>query len=128
MKKKKSTEAFLELVRAGLWEKETRLLSFGEVDYNGVMRLAEMQCIDGLVTAGIEHIQDVRPPHEVVLQFIGQSFQIEQRNRAMNNFIAEIVDKMREKDIYTLLVKGQGIAQCFERPLWRTWLVIGFII
>ena len=26
---------------------------------------------------------------------------------------------MREKGIHTLLVKGQGIAQCYEKPLWR---------
>lgn len=37
----------------------------------------------------------------------------------MNKFIAEMVDKMRVVGIYTLLVKGQGIAQCYERPLWR---------
>lgn len=38
----------------------------------------------------------------------------------MNQFIADLVAKMREADIYTLLVKGQGIAQCYEKPLWRS--------
>ena len=32
---------------------------------------------------------------EILLQFIGQSLQLEQRNQAMNIIIAEIVDKMR---------------------------------
>lgn len=64
-------------------------------------------------------MQDVKVPKEILLQFIGQSLQLEQRNQAMNIFIAEIVDKMRIEGIYTLLVKGQGIAQCYERPLWR---------
>ena len=27
---------------------------------------------------------------------------------------------MLEADINTLLVKGQGIAQCYEKPLWRS--------
>jgi len=44
---------------------------------------------------------------------------IEQRNKAMNRFIAELVQAMRKMGIYTLLVKGQGIAQCYERPFWR---------
>ena len=26
---------------------------------------------------------------------------------------------MQQSGIYTLLVKGQGIAQCYERPSWR---------
>ena len=37
----------------------------------------------------------------------------------MNAFVAELIEKLRQADIYTLLVKGQGIAQCYERPLWR---------
>ena len=119
---------FLELVRAGLWEKEARLLSFGEVDYNEVIRFAEMQSVDGLVTAGIEHIKDVKVPQEVILQSIGLSLQIEQRNQAMNNFIAEIVEKMRSVGIYTLLVKGQGVAQCYERPLWRPSGDVDFLL
>lgn len=37
----------------------------------------------------------------------------------MNAFIAETVEGMRRAGIHTLLVKGQGIAQCYEKPLWR---------
>jgi hypothetical protein len=37
----------------------------------------------------------------------------------MNAFIAETIGALREQDIYALLVKGQGIAQCYEKPLWR---------
>ena len=110
---------FLGLIRAGLWEKEARLSQYGKVDYGKIMRLAEEQSVDGLVTAGLEHVADAKAPQEVLLQFIGTSLQLEQRNTAMNKFIAEMIEKMREEGIYTLLVKGQGIAQCYERPLWR---------
>lgn len=67
--------AFLEMIRAGLWEKEARLLRFGEVDYEEIMRLAEEQSVDGLVTAGLEHVVDVEVPQEDLLQFIGLSLQ-----------------------------------------------------
>ena len=30
------------------------------------------------------------------------------------------MEQMREAGIYSLLVKGQGIAQCYSRPLWRS--------
>lgn len=111
---------FFALVRAGLWEKEVRLLPYGEVDYAEVMRLAQEQAVVGLVAAGLEHVTDVKVPQVWALQFAGQTIQLEQRNKAMNQFIADLVAKMREADIYTLLVKGQGIAQCYERPQWRT--------
>jgi hypothetical protein len=45
---------------------------------------------------------------------------LEQQNKAMNQFVARLVEKMCGTDIYTLLVKGQGIAQCYDRPLWRS--------
>lgn len=33
-------KAFLEFIKAGLWEKEVQLLSYGHIDYSEVMRLA----------------------------------------------------------------------------------------
>ena len=111
--------AFFELVRAGLWEEEVRLSQYGNIDYDEILQLAEEQSVVGLVAAGIEHVVDVKLPQDVVLQFVGQAIQLEKQNNAMNDFIANVVDKMRLQEIYTLLIKGQGIAQCYERPLWR---------
>lgn len=62
---------------------------------------------------------DVRVPKEDVLTFVGSALQIEQRNKSMNSFIAELMGRLNKEGIYVLLVKGQGIAQCYERPLWR---------
>lgn len=111
--------SFLSLVQSGLWEKEARLSPFGKVDFEEIMHLAEEQSVVGLVTAGLEYVVDAKVPQEWVLQFVGSSLQLEQRNTAMNKFIAEMIDNMRVAGIYTLLVKGQGIAQCYEKPLWR---------
>lgn len=115
-----SIEAFFELVQSGLWEKEARLVSLDKIDFKNIYRLAEEQSVLGLVAAGLEHIVDVKAPKDITLQIAGQALQQEQRNKAMNDFIADIIGKMRKAGIYTLLVKGQGIAQCYERPLWRT--------
>ena len=112
-------QAFFELTRAGLWENEAQLLQYGKVDYDEVFRIADEQSVIGLVTAGIEHVQDVKIPQEIVLQFIGISLQLEQQNKALNDFIVWLIETLRKEDVYTLLVKGQGIAQCYERPLWR---------
>ena len=112
--------AFLNLLRAGLWEKEVQLLSFGELDYSEILHLAEEQSVVGLVTAGLEHVKDKNVPKEVLLQFIGQSLQLEQQNTLMNDFVESLIKKLRQEGVYTLLVKGQGIAQCYEKPLWRS--------
>ena len=111
-------KAFFELLRAGLWEKEVRLSPYKNIDYSVILNLAEEQSVVGLVAAGLEHVADVKIPQQWALQFAGQTIQLEQRNKAMNAFIAKLIGKLRN-DVYTLLVKGQGIAQCYERPLWR---------
>lgn len=119
MKQNNNQQAFFALVRGGLWEKEARLLPFGGVDYEEVMRLAEEQSVVGIVTAGLDHVRDVKIPEEDLLQFVGQSLQQEQQNVSMNKFLGALAKKMQKAGIYGLLVKGQGIAQCYERPLWR---------
>ena len=113
-----NTRAFLALVRAGLWKKDVRLLPYQDIKWQEVYRLATEQSVLGLVLAGLEY-SDVKPPKELLLQWIGEVQQIEQRNKAMNGFIANLIDNLRKEDVYSLLVKGQGVAQCYEKPLWR---------
>lgn len=115
-----NTEILFELIRAGLWGTEARLSSYGDIDYSSVMQLAEEQSVVGSVTAGFEFVKDVKITQQWSLRFIGSTLQLEQRNKAMNAFIASLVEKLRTAGIYTLLVKGQGIAQCYKKPLWRS--------
>ena len=115
-----NTIVFFALIRAGLWEEEVSLLDYEEIDYQELYNLVDEQAVFGLVAAGLEHVVDVKVPKEIVLQFVGRTLQIEEQNKAMNSFIGVLVEKMRKADIYTLMVKGQGVAQCYERPLWRS--------
>lgn len=112
--------AFLELIRAGLWGKEACLAQYGDIDYSKLFQTATEQSVVGLVAAGLGHVNDMKTPQEWVLQFAGQALQIEQRNKAMNLFVADLIEKLCENDVYALLVKGQGVAQCYEKPLWRS--------
>ena len=131
-------ELFVKLLRAGLWEdlrpvsgsstsEETNSMTkfqvSCDVDWEKLYQLAQEQSVQGLVLQGIDwfkvHDSRFMVPQVLLLQWIGEVQIIEQRNKAMNQFVADLITKMREADIYTLLVKGQGIAQCYERPLWR---------
>lgn len=114
-----NVEAFYALLRAGLWEQNVQLTPYGIIDYSSIYKLAEEQSVVGLIAAGLEHIVDAKVPKEDVLKFVGTALRLEQRNTAMNALIAILVSKLRSSDIYTLLVKGQGISLCYERPLWR---------
>ena len=150
-KSEDTLNVFFALVRAGLWG-DVKVNGYrlkvkeSAIDWGEIMRLAEEQSVVGLVAAGIETVQGswtsqaAEPsawlkvqgsslvPQEWALQFIGQTLQIEQRNVAMNKFLAELVSGMREAGIYTLVMKGQGVAQCYEKPLWRSSGDIDFLL
>ena len=108
-------ETFLKILQAGLW-KETganhNLDLEGKVDWEEVYQLAEEQSVIGVCLAGIEH-STIKPPQELLLQWIGEVQLLEQQNKAMNKFIADLIEKLRKEDIYTILVKGQGVAHCY---------------
>lgn len=109
----------LELVKAGLLGNGNPDIRIdGTTDWQEVYRLATEQSVLGLVFAGLEH-SEVKPPQVLLLQWIGEVQVIEQQNKAMNQFVAELAEKMRAADIDAILVKGQGVAQCYEKPLWR---------
>ena len=128
MRQDNNHQAFFALLRAGLWEQDVRLVQFGDIDYSEVYRLAEEQSVVGLVAAGIEHVIDEKVSKEDALVFAGNILQLEQRNQAMDIFIGDIVEKMRKEGIYTLLLKGQGVAQCYAKPLWRASGDIDFFL
>lgn len=112
-------EAFFALVRAGLWETDIRLSDYEPVDFAAIQTLAEDQSVDGLVAAGLEHVVDQAPEREKLLHYIFQTLYFEKQNTKMNAFIGKLVNKMQKEGIHPVLLKGQGIAQCYERPLWR---------
>ena len=124
----KNTIAFLALVRAGLWDQKVQLSAFEIISIKEIYRLAIEQSVVGLLAAGLEYAKDTKFPQEDVLNIVGDALQLEQRNMAMNHFISVIVEKMRKAGIYTLLVKGQGVAQCYAKPQWRASGDVDFLL
>lgn len=117
----RTKDAFLALVRAGMWEKSESVSCGGLAVLNSeVLRLAKEQSIVGLVAAGMEKLPTGIVPLTEKLTLLGKCQLIEQRNVEMNRFIAKLMLRLRESGIDAILAKGQGVAQCYERPLWRS--------
>lgn len=114
-----NVDAFFALIRAGLWEEEVQLSMFNNLDFNEIYRRGKEQLVIGLIAAGLEQISDVKVPEEIVFRIVQNALKLERRNIAMNQFICELIGRLNNQGIETLLVKGQGIAQCYKKPLWR---------
>ena len=97
---------------------------FKDADWNKVYQLAQEQSVLGFMLQGIDRLKasDSRftVPQVLLLHWIGEMQVIEQENKEMDAFVAKIIDKLRNEKIYAILVKGQGVAQCYERPFLRS--------
>ena len=130
MKLNANESAFFILLRAGMWgdlkfkDDSLKFKDFQSADWASVYQLAQEQAVQGLVLQGIERLRtkglELSVPKVLLLQWIGEVQIIEQRNKEMNSFMAELFVHLREAGIDAVLVKGQGIGQCYERPLWRS--------
>jgi hypothetical protein len=125
---KENSEVLFALLRSGLWEQRVRLLPYGKIDFWVIYQLADEQSVVGLLAAGLEYVEDMKVLKADALPFLKKVFSLEQRNHAMNMFIGSIVKKMANAGIFATLVKGQGVAQCYERPLWRSSGDIDFFL
>lgn len=120
-----NTKAFLELIRAGLWEdlkfkdESLNFKDFGSVDWDALLLLAREQSVVGLLAAGLEHVKDVQVPHGWAFQVVRKALSLEQKNRNKNVFVNELTGELEGEGIRAVMVKGQGLAQCYKRPLWR---------
>jgi len=122
--RKNNKDAFFTLLRAGLWgDGNSELRIEGTTGWNYVYQLAQEQSVQGVVLQGLEELRaknlELRVPQTLLLQWIGEVQMIEQQNKDMNAFVAELIENLNESDVYAILVKGQGVAQCYEKPLWR---------
>lgn len=113
-------DVFFELLRAGLWEKDVRMGQYGSIDYGHLYKLAQEQSVVGLINAGLNHVAEEKVPWQDIRPFVSETLIWEQRNKEMNKFVSSLIDHMRKSEVFSVLVKGQGIAQCYERPLWRS--------
>ena len=112
-------DSFFALLRGGLWERSVSLGAYGQLDYDELLRLGEEQSVLGLVTAGLEQVWDIPVEKKDVVPLLQRVIAVENRNSALNEFVASLFKRLQEAGIQAVLVKGQGIAQCYARPQWR---------
>ena len=115
----KNRNAFFALLRAGLWEQGVRLQPYEPLDFDALFKMAKKQSVVGLLAAGLEHVEDRKVKKPEVLKFLKRVFSLEGKNQKVRRFIEDLMGRLRDAGIYALMVKGQGLAECYERPQWR---------
>lgn len=115
-------DVFFQLVRIGLWGKESLLLSspLSEADWSEIRSYAIHHTVEGLIYDSFRFLKEEQlPPQTIRLKWTVRVDQIERHNIKMNEVIASQYTAFTREGLQPILQKGQGIAACYDIPLHR---------
>lgn len=118
----RSQQQFIELLRAGLWgEKADEGLFRGGVDWKEVLKISRQQTVQGVVCDSIETLpQELWPPKDVLHRLMMDRTKNVQMHGLLNSIVRGVVEELDSRNVPSLLLKGQGVAQNYRRPESRS--------
>lgn len=94
--------------------------SAGRIDWMRLMGVSESQGISGVIYTGIEKgCKELQLPMESLMEWVGYANQIETQNKALNRMCVKVVEELRAAGFECVVLKGQGNALMYPRPLLR---------
>lgn len=116
-------KAMLSLLRAGLWEREPDDLSpfpLTVAQWWDVYHTSVRQAVAALVCRGLHYLPTpLLPPDVLMAHWVAKTDRIVRQNRQANTVICRLMQLMRLNGLRPVLLKGQGVAALYERPLLR---------
>lgn len=112
----------LEFIRYSLNPKDELPKDVAKMDWEGFFQFAGEQGILGVVFAGIQQLgeQGVKPPFEVLMQWIASSTQIEWQNKAVNKAAFDLLEELKNDGFCGCILKGQGNNLLYPNVYSRT--------
>lgn len=112
---------FFSLLRSGLWGTEADASLFDSTtDWMSLFQIAKSQSTLALVYDGILTLpRELRPERRLFLQWSNIVAQIEEENDHLNDRLHEVFDLFQQQGLTPILLKGQGVAQCYRHPEHR---------
>lgn len=121
---KKIFRALLTLVRAGLWltpPDDPDSLCLDAEQWGEVMRLAGDHSICGLVSQGLDQIEDdtLLPPRSVRTRLALDVYRYEKQYRHMLQVASDLFEEFESEGLHPVLQKGAAVAALYEHPEFR---------
>ncbi|MDR0892645.1 MAG: nucleotidyltransferase family protein [Mediterranea sp.] len=115
-------QAFLSLLRAGLWGTAPDIQCFPltNEEWDALHAQAHRQTVVGIVYDGVLQLpEELLPSTHLLIRWTAEIDGLERTNRRMNQDIASLFHWITENGMTPWLLKGQGVAACYEQPLHR---------
>ncbi len=115
------TSIFFELIQVSIGQQEGLTKVPNEQEWRELYTFAERQALLGVAFEGIKRLseQDIKPPFDVLMDWIAIAENIEGRNKELNKRCVKVQNIFEEAGFVTCILKGQGNAQMYPNPLSR---------
>ena len=100
---------FVELLQVSLGTRGGLSRVLSAVEWQSLYDEAQRQAVAGILALGIERLpKEQQPPQAILLQWIGLTLQIEQRNVLTTRVCSEVVGQMEKDGLRCCVLKGQA--------------------
>ena len=115
-------KSYLEFIRYSLNPKDEFLMDVAKMDWEGFFQFANEQGILGVAFVGIQRLGEhgVKPPLDVLMQWIASASLIEQQNKAVNKAATELFKELKNDGLRGCILKGQGNGLMYPNVYSRT--------
>ena len=118
----KQHQIFFDFLRFCIGSDSEITSSLKEADWKELYRIAQKQCLVGILFDGIKKLpaEHVGMKKELLLQWMAESQMLEKANVRLNDAAILVSEWFRKKGFRTCILKGQGNALMYPNPYSRT--------
>ena len=118
----KQHQIFFDFLRFCIGSDSEITSSLKEADWKELYRIAQKQCLVGVLFDGIKKLptEHVGMKKELLLQWMAESQMLEKANVRLNDAAIQVSEWFRKKGFRTCILKGQGNALMYPNPYSRT--------
>ena len=110
---------FFDLIRVAIGNQVGLSHTPSADEWGELYAMAKKQSLVGICFAGVQKLQMQQqcPPEMLYLQWMGMAAKIQQRNEGVNRQCVKLQYKLSEDGIDSCILKGQGVASCYDEHL-----------
>lgn len=102
-------DLFIELLQVTLGARDSLSRVPSALEWEGLYKEAEKQALVGVLTVGLNRLPDAqKPPKLLLLNWIGQTLQIEQQNKLTTSVCCSICKQLEKDGFIPCVLKGQS--------------------
>jgi hypothetical protein len=113
---------FYEIVQIALGNRKTISKLLSTEEWQALFLFSQKQAISGVILEALETLSaaNVKPPMNILYEWIGLGEIIKTRNQLVNSRCGDLTQLFEEAGFRTCILKGQGNALMYPKPLSRT--------